>query len=207
MRLVFGWMVGCILFVTGVAHAGPPALPPNPSESAETSESSEPEYDDYRLTLLLSDLSAVSLLIGTAAVSENETIATGFVVAGLGTYALGGPIIHFAHRQPGRGFTSLGLRVGLPGAGILIGVGLAASCAGESGETAGWCVVGAVIFGGVVAVGGALTAMIIDDSILGRAPKNPPRDTARRTSTFRAGLAPLFDPRKKALGISLVGDF
>jgi hypothetical protein len=197
-------MVGLFLFVTGVAHAGPPALSPKPSESAESSGSSVPEYDDYRLTLLLSDATAISLLLGTAAVSENEAIATGFVVAGLGTYALGGPIIHFAHQQPARGFTSLGLRVGLPGAGILVGTGLLLGCPPND---EGWCAVGAVIFGGVIAVGGALTAMIIDDSMLGRAPRNPPKDTARRTNTFRAGFASLFDPRKKALGVSLVGDF
>ena len=204
MRLVLIWMVGFVLFVTEVAHAGPPALSPKPSESAETSGSGEQEYDDYRLTLVLSDATAISLLLGTAAVSENETISTGFVLAGLGTYALGGPIIHFAHDQPARGFTSLGLRVGLPGAGVLVGAGLLMGCPPND---EGWCAVGAVIFGGVIAVGGALTAMIIDDSMLGRAPKNPPKDQVRRTTAFRAGLAPLFDPKKRALGLSLVGDF
>ena len=204
MRLVVAWMVGFALLVTRVAHAGPPALSPEPSESAEARSSPAPEYDDYRLTLLFSDLTAVSLLIGTAAVSDNETIATGFVAAGLGTYALGGPIIHFVHKQPGRGFTSLGLRVGLPLVGISLGIGLAAACG--SGEGAEWCAVGAVLFGGVIAVGGAVTAMIIDDSILGKAPKNPKKDQATRSS-FRLGLAPLFDPSKRTLGMSLVGGF
>jgi hypothetical protein len=204
MRLVALWVVGFALSFTRVTHAGPPALSPQPSESAEARSPPAPEYDDYRLTLLLSDLTAVSLLIGTAAVSDNETIATGFVVAGLGTYALGGPIIHFAHKQPTRGFGSFGLRVGLPLVGISIGVGLAAGCG--SGEGSEWCAVGAIIFGGVIAGGGALTAMIVDDSILGKAPKNPKKDEAARSS-FRLGLAPIFDPKKRTLGMSLVGGF
>ena len=202
MRLVLLWMLGFVLCFTRVAHAGPPASLPKPSESAESPP--VPQYDDYRLTLMFSDAAAISLLIGTAAVSENETIATGFVVAGLGTYALGGPIIHFVHKQPARGFGSFGLRVGLPLVGISMGVGLAAGCG--SGDGSEWCAVGAIIFGGVIAVGGALTAMIVDDSILGRAPRNPRKDEARRSS-LRLGLAPLFDPSKKTLGMSLMGGF
>jgi hypothetical protein len=205
MRLVVLWMVVfALIFASRAALAGPPAVPPKPSESAEAGSPSVPEYDDYRLTLLLSDATAVSILIGTAAVSENETIATGFVVAGLGTYALGGPVIHFVHEQPGRAFGSFGLRVGLPAVGISMGVGLALSC--SSGEGEGWCQLAAVLFGGVIAIGGAVTAMIIDDSILGRAPKKPPKNEAHRSS-FRLGLAPLIDPNKKALGMSLVGGF
>jgi hypothetical protein len=205
MRLVVLWMVGFAFFlVTRAALAGPPAMPPKPAESAEARPSSVPEYDDYRLTLLLSDASAVALLLGTAAVSENETIATGFVVAGLGTYALGGPIIHLVHEQPGRALGSFGLRVGLPAVGISMGVGLALGCG--SGEGSEWCALAAILFGGVMAIGGAVTAMIIDDSMLGRAPKKPPKNEAYRSSV-RLGLAPLFDPNKKTLGMSLVGGF
>ena len=37
-----------------------------------------------------------------------------FGLLGLSTYVLGGPIVHFAHGNAGKGFASLGLRVGAP---------------------------------------------------------------------------------------------
>ena len=92
------------------------------------------------------------------------------------------------------------LRYGLIVAALF---GLAVACA--PGEAEGWCVYGALLFGVVIAAGGALTAMIVDDGFLGKAPKKPPKAASRHT--FRAGLAPLVDLDKKALGLSLVGDF
>jgi hypothetical protein len=217
MRLVMGLAVlGCVLVFSGLAQAAPPterAPPPKwggppppkwggppPSKAAE-----EPEYDDYRLSLLGSDLTAISLIVVGAVVSDdNDTIGNFALLGGVATYALGGPIIHLVHEQPGRALGSFALRVGLPGAGVLIIAGLASSCqfGGEGG-----CEVGAVVFGGVVVLGGFVTAMIVDDGFLGKVPKSRAKNETRDANSFQAGLAPLIDPKKKSVGLSLVGAF
>ena len=164
----------------------------------------EPEYDDYRLSLLASDLTAISLVfLGAVVYDDNEAIGNFGLAGGVATYALGGPILHVAHEQPGRALGSFALRLGLPGAGILIVAGLASSC--QSGGE-GWCEVGAVVVGGTVMLGGFVTAMIVDDGFLGRAPKAQPKNETR-ASSFQAGLAPLIDPKKRSVGLSLVGAF
>ena len=209
MRLVMGLLVlGCVLVSSGIAEAAPPTGSAEPTKwtgppSSVTTE--EPEYDDYRLSLLGSDAAALSLLVVGAIVSDdNETIGNFGLVGGVATYALGGPIIHFTHEQPGRALGSFALRVGLPGAGVLIIAGLASSC--QSGGD-GWCEVGAVVVGGTVLLGGFLTAMIVDDGFLGKAPKSRAKNETRDAQSFQAGLAPLIDPKKKSVGLSLVGAF
>lgn len=209
-------MLGLCLFFARVAQAGAPTTPP---EAARTAPSALPpvEYDDYRLTLLAVDAASVSLLVLGGLASENEGVATAFVVSGLAGYALGAPIVHFERHQTGRAVGSFALRVGLPTPGILIAASGAASCendAADSSDTdeyeddSGWCAVAAVAFGGFLAVGGALTAMIIDDSVLGKAPKPwRPNEKARGGSTFRLGVVPLVEPRRKTAGLSLVGAF
>jgi hypothetical protein len=207
MRLVMGLAVlGCVLVSSGIAHAAPPTGSAEPTKwggppSSVTEE--EPEYDDYRLSLLGSDAAALSLVVlGTLVYDDNEPIGNFGLFGGVATYALGGPIVHFTHEQPGRALGSFALRVGLPGAGVLIIAGLASSCQG-GGD--GWCEVGAVVVGGTVLLGGFVTAIIVDDGFLGRVPKAPKNET--RASSFQAGLAPLIDPKRRSVGLSLVGGF
>jgi hypothetical protein len=217
MRLVMGLAVlGCVLVSSGIARAAPPTeqAPPSkwggpppskwggppPSKAPE-----EPEYDDYRLSLLGSDLTAISLVVvGALVYDDNDAIGNFALLGGFATYALGGPIIHLVHEQPGRALGSLALRVGLPGAGVLIIAGLASSC--QSGGDGG-CEAGAVLVGGTLFLGGFVTAMIVDDGFLGKVPKSRAKNETRDASSFQAGLAPLIDPKKKSVGLSLVGAF
>jgi hypothetical protein len=67
---------------------------------------------------------------------------------GIAGYALGGPIVHFGHKNPGRGMASFALRVPMP---ILLAAGtVAVVCKGGGGD-----------FCGLVAVPGALLGMAV----------------------------------------------
>jgi hypothetical protein len=199
------WVVALCLGLAQAAHAAPPSHPNRASPSAKAEPAEELEYDDYRLTLLANDAAAISLVITGAILEDNDTVTTALVAAGVGAYALGGPIIHLVHQQNARALQSFGLRVGLPGAGLLLATGMALSCGDAEGSE--WCVYGAVVIGGVAAIGGILAAIIVDDAILGKAPKRQASKPAARPRSFQAGLAPLVDPKKGTVGLSLVGAF
>jgi hypothetical protein len=86
------------------------------------------------------------------------------VLAGLGIYALGGPVVHLAHERPGTAAADLGLRVGAPlTAGLVgFGVGVAAFSGCSSGEmfcSRGFAGVGGAALGVLV---GYVTAIILD---------------------------------------------
>jgi hypothetical protein len=73
----------------------------------------------YGWQTLLTDGAALAILM--AANSDNRQEAT---IEGLGalagaTFLLGGPIVHWANGQTGRGFASLGIRLGTPVVGFL----------------------------------------------------------------------------------------
>jgi len=63
--------------------------------------------------------------------------ATGLVWFGLLGYELGPGVIHFVHKNPGRGFASMGVRLGLPLAGAIVGAAAASSCSGFACEEGG----------------------------------------------------------------------
>jgi hypothetical protein len=100
---------------------------------------------------------------------------------GVAGYALGGPIVHFGHKNPGRGMASFALRVPMP---ILLGYGtVAVVCKGGTGD-----------FCGLVAIPGALLGMAVAITIDAAAlsndwvPAERPRDAAhwRVAPTFFA---------------------
>lgn len=155
------------------------------------------EYDDYRLALVGLDAAAIGMVLGAAAV-QNDALIAMLAVGGVGTYAFGAPIVHLAHGQPGRSLVSLTLRVGVPALGIAIMTTSLDSC-----ETC----VGGAIFGGIVVLGGIVTAIIVDDAYLGKAPKPVPQTERRSTSSLRFGVTPIVEPKAKTLGLSLLGAF
>jgi hypothetical protein len=127
-------------------------------------------------------------------------------VGALGIYALGPAVVHLAHGQPQRAAASAGMRIGFPALGVGIAYALSASCgtrlddAGEPESDLG-CIFTALFLGGVVAVGGTVSAIIIDDAVLGKVA----RKEVARGPTF--GVAPLVSARSKALGLTLVTAF
>jgi hypothetical protein len=87
---------------------------------ADSSQESEPQLG-YGVYLLIPDLGSLGVM-GTGAAFTDH--AGKFVVAGLVTYTVGGPIVHVAHRQYGRAAASLAVRVGMPLVGLLVGDGI-----------------------------------------------------------------------------------
>jgi len=88
-------------------------------------------------------LDVASLTIGAIGVNHmGEPGSTSILMGSIGItgYALGAPVVHWMHGQPGKAATSLGLRLGLP----LIPVGLlsassAAGCSGANEDDAHDC--------------------------------------------------------------------
>jgi hypothetical protein len=109
----------------------------------------------------------------------------------------GGPIVHWAHGHVGRGFASMfGLRLGLPVAGALLGLGIGYGARNPS--------LGAVLGASV----GALTGWIVDIAVIAydepavnvRASRTPSRITPY------AVYAP-FDSQRGAVLVGLQGQF
>lgn len=102
------------------------APPSNWASRHQTPRSQEVWYG-YQ-TLLVDGLFAGVLLIGVGTQTD-EMVTTG----GLG-YVFGGPVVHWAHGEVGRGFGSFGFRLGLPLAGAILGSLVpSAGSGGESG--------------------------------------------------------------------------
>jgi hypothetical protein len=81
----------------------------------------------YGWQTLSTDGAALGVLTLGGALVDNDNSESGravigsFVGLGAGAYVFGGPIVHAAHQNWGAAAASLGLRVGLPLMGILIG--------------------------------------------------------------------------------------
>jgi hypothetical protein len=129
----------------------------------------EPRSTSYGGAVFLADLSAIGLGILGAA-TQNP----GWAVAGLATYGLGGPVVHFAHGNIERGFGSLVLRLIVPAtAGYvagLIGVEASKGCQGEV------CGLSYGLTGAAIGLGlGVIAASAIDVAVLSHddAPEDP----------------------------------
>jgi hypothetical protein len=108
----------------------------------------------YGWQTLLVDAASFALPLGAAAASVDGGQAGNAFALG---YMLGGPVVHFAHGNVGRGFGSLGLRVGVPLAGAVAG----AAVTSRSG--CDYCAFGGAIVGGIAVIGGAIA---LDASLL-----------------------------------------
>lgn len=108
----------------------------------------------YRSQLVLVDLASVATAVGGAKDDQVFTIG----VAGL---ALGAPIVHLAHGNPGRALASAALRSGLTVGGAYVA---SAACT-PSDDHDDWHCLGDAMLGGMVGLGAAI---IIDDVFLGK---------------------------------------
>jgi hypothetical protein len=84
--------------------------------------------------------------------------ATGLVWFGALGYELAPGIIHFVHRNPGRGFASMGLRLGMPLAGAFLGASVASGCSGFACQEGGAGVGILLGMGGAIAIDAAVLA-------------------------------------------------
>jgi hypothetical protein len=111
----------------------------------------------YGWQTLITDGTSIAMLVGGAGTKEP---GTWIALSGL-TYALGGPIVHWAHGNGGKGAASLGLRLGLPVGLGFVGYGLGSAMSGGSGY-------GGAIMAGLGFVLGFPAAIAIDSAALAR---------------------------------------
>jgi hypothetical protein len=129
----------------------------------------------YGWQTLASDGSAVAL--GALAYGVDKaggtTITNVFWTASVATFFVGAPVIHWKHGHVGKGFGSLGLRVGLPVAAFLGGLLIGnAACSDSDSDTS---IVGCpVAVGAVAGVAGLVAAPIVDAAVLAREPVETP---------------------------------
>ena len=156
----------------------------------------------YGWQTLSADGAALSFLtLGSALASDGDSDAgrTGidsFVVVGVGMYALGGPIVHAAHQNWGAAAASLGLRVGLPLAGILIGSGVDGCGAKSDADVCG--AVGPAL-GALLGIGAAIA---IDAAALGyeQVPATNAATTPRPLAAITTPLV-IADAHQAMLGV------
>jgi hypothetical protein len=226
MHLVLRWWVlGFFLFWSGRSLAAPSETDdesgPKAEKAAEVRSppSEEKRYLDYRLHLVGADTLAAGLLVSAALLEDGAADKVAF--SGLAVYVLGGPTVHLAHGQWKRSLASLGMRVGFPLAGALPGLALYAGCDRSppdpnfTDETNDVCPIVGAGLAALGAIAGGLTALIIDDSSLGKVPLDDASTAAPATGgsnraesgAFSAALVPMLDQRRKTLGLSLIGAF
>ncbi len=136
-----------------------PYAPPPPPVTREVS---------YARQTLIADGIAAALMTAAVFQSEEDTAAL-LLFAGLDTYALGAPIVHFANREIGNGLKSFALRMGLPVLGALAGARIGPKDAFDCDVAASCAGAGVSLLGIAVGVGaGMITAAAIDSRYLAR---------------------------------------
>ncbi|MES1187367.1 MAG: hypothetical protein ABUL60_26355 [Myxococcales bacterium] len=90
-------------------------------------------------TLTADGVSITALLAGVTLSGDgsNNGAGQGLAWFGLLGYELAPGFVHFVHRNPGRGFASFGMRLGLPLAGAFVGASLASGCDSNLCEASG----------------------------------------------------------------------
>ncbi len=115
----------------------------------------------YGYQTLSTDSAALLLLLASA------KLGAGAGLASLGTYTLGGPIVHLVHGKPAMFAASLGTRLLSPVLGTVTGVGLGAAldgCRGGGDFVCGGPIVGAAIG----ALTGFAAAVTLDAAVFSR---------------------------------------
>lgn len=149
----------------------------------------------YGWQTLATDGAAVALFATGVAASSGELAA--FSGA---PFALGGPIVHLAHRRGGAAAASLGIRLGLATSGFFVGAAMK-SCGPSSEEDTGYaCGLNAAAIG---VLAGAGVAMIIDTAFLAR--EDVRLERPQRTAAL--SVSPAVSVTKSSGTVGLAGAF
>jgi hypothetical protein len=147
----------------------------------------EPTTVSYRGQIITADVASFGLMLVGPLVDDNEPDLSGIGFAG---YFLAAPLVHAAHGRGGAAVKSLGLRIGLPFLGGLVGYRLgpddmACVQAGTDGRAPhGGCGDHGSLIGLLLgAAAGAGTAMYVDAKYLSHY-------ETTRVVTWSAGIAP-----------------
>jgi hypothetical protein len=169
-------------------HPGVPVDPPAPGTG-------------YRLQVIAADALSVGAVLAGFAIdnyAHTPRVPQVLAAAGLGGYALGGPIIHMQHRQSYRGAISLALRVGLPIVGAAVGAWSATCTPGE------WfCGVSEGVAGFAI---GAGAAMVIDSAFIVPSSDSATPEPAHAAAAARPSAVLRLAPRLVATpDVTMVG--
>jgi len=141
----------------------------------------------YGWQTLASDAGAIALFT-TAGLLRNaadhgahdRAAATTTFWLGLGTYALGGPIVHLAHNRRGAMVRSVAMRLLLPlGGGFTALPAARIFCPSDDGEDGLACLGGTFVIGAGL---GLIAAAVLDATLLARVPRADGPVAAQRTS-------------------------
>ena len=139
-------------------------------------------------TLIIDGVSLTAIFAGSAlhADDDGDNKVVGFGLLG---YEFAPGIVHFIHRNTGRGFASFGLRFGLPLAGAILGAAMSSDCDSNLCE-AGGAGVGILLgMGGAIAIDAAVFAY----------------DDRRRSAPQKARLVPLVSVTPQQAWVGLGG--
>jgi hypothetical protein len=133
------------------------------------------KQERYSGHVLLADGATLVLATVGGVIAGNGAPAGETLLAlAAGTYALVPPIIHWSRGNVGKGFGSLGLRLGVP---VVSGLGLGFLGAIAVGAVSDFSRLGVAyggFFGGSIGAGlGAITAMVLDASMLAKEDVDP----------------------------------
>ncbi len=173
------------------AHADEPATPTSPPAAAPAAAplprgfEREEETSWYGWQTLIADGTSLLVLPIVAGVTQSPTLGA----VAVGGYFLAPPFIHGAHGRWGIFAASLGLRVGMPVVGGLLGAAAQGDCRGDL------CIpVGAAIG---VAIG-VLGAVALDAALLSYEPEeHDPRYRGQPTKPSQTAWSPTIAPRKE----------
>lgn len=146
---------GC---VEGKDAAGSPLIYcPRPADAPVVQPATKREW--YGWQVLLVDGASLLVMIGGAAAQSGAVAGTG------GLIYLGGPAaVHWAHGNVAKGFGSIGLRVGAPFVGALLGLAIgAASCTGSTSSRRTDCAAAGAALG---FLGGYIAGISVDAGVL-----------------------------------------
>jgi hypothetical protein len=166
--------------------------PPIADDDDDDDRPLEPRRVWYGWQTLVVDGAAFStLLIGAVANGSSGSGDGGSTLVGIGLlgYEFGPGIVHFVHRNPGRGFASFGVRLGLPLAGAVLGASLSSNCDGYRCEEGG---------AGAGLILGMLGAIALDAAVFAYDTRKPP---PRGTTTTLMPVASLL-PGRAWLGVA-----
>jgi hypothetical protein len=144
----------------------PPPVPPSVGDAplsptdSKTPAPEEPSGLWYGWQTLATDGGVLLLMVVVGSTELSNGGGAAPWVVGLTAYALGGPIVHLAHGNPGRGALSLAMRLGMP---LLFGyLGVQAEGCRSGSE---FCGLGGALIGGSL---GIITAITIDAAFVAR---------------------------------------
>lgn len=132
----------------------------------------------WQTLIVLGSSATLGTVIGlSAAATRADGLAfVGMGIGGVGAL-FGGPIVHWAHGNTGKGFGALGLNIGVPVLSGGIGVAVACGAGGCSNSSGGFGVFFGLLVGGSL---GLIGSMIIDVTALAYDNNMPVAATASR---------------------------